>query len=276
MNWYVTSGIKILNDTTKDLNNLNELGIYLSKQTNIEALHTLKLIILASADLRLDKKLSINYTKTFDETYGKDVYKRKESIIGNLSTNPQNIGLDLMGLIIRNYKVKLNHSPYNNGYTIFDKWVHSLNKIEDNSNIFYKRYDMTDTKLDIISYLIKNDLLNNKQIKTLKESLGLCIENKYNYSTEQLYKMKMIYSDILLREQLKHNISVLTNKKQIELNCSKKEIIKQLLYNEEEETFEYYYITELISELRKFEIRNDECWYMKNTIPQLVKEKVIK
>ena len=107
MNWYVTSGIKILNDTTKDLNNLNELGIYLSKQTNIEALHTLKLIILASADLRLDKKLSINYTKTFDETYGKDVYKRKESIIGNLSTNPQNIGLDLMGLIIRNYKVKL-------------------------------------------------------------------------------------------------------------------------------------------------------------------------
>ena len=48
MNCYVESGIAILNDTTKDLNNLNELGIYLAKQTDIDALKSLKLLILAS------------------------------------------------------------------------------------------------------------------------------------------------------------------------------------------------------------------------------------
>ena len=36
MNAYVKSGIDILNDTTKDLKNLNELGIYLAKQTDIK------------------------------------------------------------------------------------------------------------------------------------------------------------------------------------------------------------------------------------------------
>ena len=42
MNAYVKSGISILNDTTKDLKNLNELGIYLAKQTDIDALKSLK------------------------------------------------------------------------------------------------------------------------------------------------------------------------------------------------------------------------------------------
>ena len=45
MNWYVKSGITILNDTTQDLKNLNELGIYLAKQTDIDALKSLKLLI---------------------------------------------------------------------------------------------------------------------------------------------------------------------------------------------------------------------------------------
>ena len=55
MNAYVKSGIDILNDTTKDLKNLNELGIYLAKQTDINALKSLKLLILASENSMLEK-----------------------------------------------------------------------------------------------------------------------------------------------------------------------------------------------------------------------------
>ena len=41
MQKYVRSGVAILNDITKDLKNLNNLGIYLSRQTDINALKTL-------------------------------------------------------------------------------------------------------------------------------------------------------------------------------------------------------------------------------------------
>ena len=38
MNCYVRSGIDILKETTKELENLNELGIYLAKQTDTNAI----------------------------------------------------------------------------------------------------------------------------------------------------------------------------------------------------------------------------------------------
>lgn len=68
MNAYVKSGIDILNDTTKDLKNLNELGIYLAKQTDINALKSLKLLILASENSMLDKDFDINSVKSYTKT----------------------------------------------------------------------------------------------------------------------------------------------------------------------------------------------------------------
>ena len=46
MQEYVRSGIKLLNDKTKELENLNELAIYLSKQVDSSSLQILKLCLL--------------------------------------------------------------------------------------------------------------------------------------------------------------------------------------------------------------------------------------
>ena len=108
MNCYVRSGISILNDTTKDLKNFNELGIYLAKQTNVDALKSLKLIILASKANVMDKDFDINSVNSYAETFGKETHKRNETIFSNLSFNPQNFGLELMDYILHNYKVDLN------------------------------------------------------------------------------------------------------------------------------------------------------------------------
>ena len=94
MNAYVKSGIDILNDTTKDLKNLNELGIYLAKQTDINALKSLKLLILASENSMLEKDFDINGVKSYTKTIIDVTRKINESVIGNLSMNPQNIGLE--------------------------------------------------------------------------------------------------------------------------------------------------------------------------------------
>lgn len=275
MNCYVKSGIAILNDTTKDLKNLNELGIYLAKQTDIDALKSLKLLILASENSMLDKDFDINSIKSYTETIMRDTYKRYESVVGNLSMNPQNIGLELMYYILQNYKVDLTVQPYDSGYTIFDYWARSFARIEDDQDIFYKRYDMIDKKLEIASYMIRNGLLDVNQTDFLLTSFDRCIQRKHSYTREQLLRMQEIFNSIKLKEQLELNIANLITQNKIELNCSKDEVIKKLS-SIESQVESSSNRKDSWDELSNYQMLNDQCVYMLQTIPTLVKKKVIK
>lgn len=275
MNCYVKSGIAILNDTTKDLKNLNELGIYLAKQTDIDALKSLKLLILASENSMLDKDFDINSVKSYTETFMRDTYKRNESVVGNLSMNPQNIGLELMDYILKNYKIDLTVQPYNSGYTIFDFWARSFDRIEDDQDTFYKRYDMIDKKLEIASYMIQNGLLDVNQIDFLLTSFDRCIQIKHSYTREQLLRMQEIFDSVKLKEQLELNVANLITQNKIELNCSKDELVKKLL-SIESQVESSSNRRDSWDELSNYQMLNDQCVYMLQTIPTLVKKKVIK
>ena len=139
MNCYVRSGIDILKETTKELENLNELGIYLAKQTDTNAIKSLKLLILATKTNLLNKEFDINSVKSYTQTFMDGTYKKNESVIGNLSVNPQNIALELMDYILQNFQVDLTLEPHANSYTIFDYWVRSFARIEYDQDRFYKR-----------------------------------------------------------------------------------------------------------------------------------------
>lgn len=275
MNCYVKSGIAILNDTTKDLKNLNELGIYLAKQTDIDALKSLKLLILASENSMLDKDFDINSVKSYTETIMRDTYKRNESVVGNLSMNPQNIGLELMDYILKNYKVDLTVQPYGSGYTIFDFWARSFARIEDDKDIFYKRYDMIDKKLEIVSYMIEKGLLDVNQIDFLLTSFERCIQRKHSYTREQLLRMQDIFNSIKLKEQLEFNVANLIIQNKIILNCSKDEFIKKLssIKKQVESSSDR---RDSWDELSNYQMLNAQYIYMLQTIPTLVKKKVIK
>ncbi len=275
MNCYVKSGIEILNDTTKDLKNLNELGIYLAKQTNIDALKSLKLLILASENSMLNKDFNINSIKTYTETIMRDTHKRNESVIGNLSMNPQNIGLELMDYIIHNYEVDLTLQPYDSGLTIFDFWTRSFVRIEYDQDIFYKRYDMINKKLEIISFMIQKGLLDVNQIDFLLTVFDRCIQRKQFYTEEQLLRMQEIFNNIKLKEQLELNVANLITQKKIKLNCSRDELIKKLseTRTQVEASSDK---TDFWDELLNYQMLNDQCIYMLQTIPTLVKKKIIK
>lgn len=275
MNCYVESGIAILNDTTKDLKNLNELGIYLAKQTDIDALKSLKLLILASENSMLDKEFDINSIKSYTETIMHDTYKRYESVFGNLSMNPQNIGLELMYYILQNYKVDLTVQPYDSGYTIFDLWARSFARIEDDQDIFYKRYDMIDKKLEITSYMIRNGLLDVDQTDFLLALFDRCIKRKHSYTGEQLLRMQEIFNSIKLKEQLELNVTSLITQNKIKLNCSKEEAIKKIL-SIESQVESPSNKKDSWNELSNYQMGNGQCVYMLQTIPTLVKKKVIK
>lgn len=275
MDCYVKSGIAILNDTTKDLKNLNELGIYLAKQTDIDALKSLKLLILASENSMLDKDFDINSVKSYTETFMRDTYKRNESVVGNLSMNPQNIGLELMDYILKNYKIDLTVQPYDSGYTIFDFWARSFARIEDDQDTFYKRYDMIDKKLEIASYMIQNGLLDVSQIDFLLTSFDRCIQRKHSYTREQLLRMQEIFDSVKLKEQLELNVANLITQNKIELNCSKDELVKKLLLIESQVESSSNR-RDSWDELSNYQMLNDQCVYMLQTIPTLVKKKVIK
>lgn len=275
MNCYVKSGIAILNDTTKDLKNLNKLGIYLAKQTDIDALKSLKLLILASENSMLDKDFDINSVKSYTETFMRDTSKRNESVVGNLSMNPQNIGLELMDYILKNYKIDLTVQPYDSGYTIFDFWARSFARIEDDQDTFYKRYDMIDKKLEIASYMIQNGLLDVSQIDFLLTSFDRCIQRKHSYTREQLLRMQEIFDSVKLKEQLELNVANLITQNKIELNCSKDELVKKLL-SIESQVESSSNRRDSWDELSNYQMLNDQCVYMLQTIPTLVKKKVIK
>lgn len=277
MNCYVESGIHILNDTTKDLENLNELGIYLARETNVDALKLLKLIVLASETKLLEKSFDINHVKTYTDPFENSIYKRNETVFGNLAVNPQNLGLELADYILHNYKVDLNIEPFTTGYTIFDFFARSFARIEYDEDPFYKRYDMIDKKLDMISYMLDYELLDNIQTDLLLTYFDRCIQNKYYYTNEQLLKMKEITDQVNSKRQIILTVEELFKQDKIKSDYSKEELSKKLLStNKDKDVNKPSDITESFNRLENYWMLNDQCTYMLRTIPRLVKEKVIK
>lgn len=277
MNCYVESGIHILNDTTKDLENLNELGIYLARETNIDALKSLKLIVLASETKLLKKEFDINHVKTYTEPFENSIYKRNETVFGNLTVNPQNVGLELADYILHNYKINLSIEPFDSGYTIFDFFARSFARIEYDEDPFYKRYDMIDKKLDMVSYMLDNELLDFGQTDLLLTYFDRCIQNKYHYTKEQLLKMKEMINQVDSKQQIRLTIEDLFKQNKIKSDYSKEELSKKLLStNKDKDVNESSAITESFNRLENYCMLNDQCTYMLHTIPKLVKEKVIK
>lgn len=220
----------------------------------------------------LDKDFDINSVKTYIEKFMRDTYKRNESVIGNLSMNPQNIGLELMDYILHNYEVDLTVQPYDSGFTIFDFWVRSFVRIEYDQDIFYRRYDMIDKKLEIVSFMVRNGLLDVDQIDFLLTSFDRCIQRKYSYTKEQLLRMQELFNSIKSKEQLDIKIAELIAKHKIKLNCSRDEFVKKLLTSDKEEE-KSSDRKSFRDELLNYQMLNDQCAYMLQTIPALVKKK---
>lgn len=275
MNCYVESGIHILNDTTKDLENLNELGIYLARETNVDALKSLKLIVLASETKLLEKSFDINYVKTYTNSFENSIYKRNETVFGNLAVNPQNFGLELADYILHNYKVDLGIEPFTSGYTIFDFFARSFARIEYDEDSFYKRYDMIDKKLDMVSYMLDYELLDNSQTDLLLTCFDRCIQNKYHYTKEQLLKMKEMINQVDSKQQIRLTIEDLFKQNKVKSDYSKEELSKKLL-SANKDNNKSSDINKSFSRLENYCMLNDQCTYMLRTIPRLVKEKVIK
>ena len=277
MHEYVRASIRLLNDITEDLENLNELGIYLSKQTDINALKVLKLIILASETNKLVKPFDINYNNKyvyFREHLTKREYKIKQSIVGNLSLNPQNIALDLMDYIIKNYYVDLSFECYGI-YSIIENWLRSFLRMDyDDMDMFYKRYDMLDKKIDMLEFMIFNGLLQEEQIKCLLNTYKKCLNKKNVFSKEQLHKMEYI---IYIISQFSDNRNIIhireKSKEQIENND-----INDVICIRKTPNFSIYETCRKNAELQlqKYIMQNDQCVYIVGPLENMIKTKKIK
>lgn len=273
MKKYTAIGTDILNKSTENLKDLNELGIYLSKQTDINALKVLKLMILTSELNYLNKPFDINSIKTSTKKIGDNERQINESIIGNLSMNPQYFGLEIMEFIIKNFKVDLNLEPYNSGYSIFDFWMHTFSEIEWNQNQLYKRYDMVDKKINMIDFMIENNFLNKKQLNCILSELNICIKKKFSYTPEQLSNMEKLVNKInIFINIFEKNLEKIYKIGLINENISMEEIYSSLansdIYNKRKEI--------IIYELKTFESINDQYYYITEDIPMLIKNKIIK
>ena len=280
MQEYVRSGIAILNDETKKLKNLNELVLYLSKATDINALKTLKLIILASETKRLEKNFDLNYVNKYLELEERGTgikHYQKQNIVGNLAMNPQNFALELFEYISKNYPINWNFKCYGI-YSIFELWERSLERMSySDMDLFYKRYDMLDKKLDILDLAINNGSLTKTQIENLINTYSEIIEKDKNLTPIQIQRLinrtKELTQYNLLHKEISSikGISKETRQKKHDAIDKIMGISKQTnneIYENCKKNAEY--------EIQQYKIQNDQCCYMLYEIPRLIKSKIIK
>ena len=86
--------------------------------------------------------------------------------------------------------------------------------------------------------------------------------------------MQEIFDSVKLKEQLELNVANLITQNKIELNCSKDELVKKLL-SIESQVESSSNRRDSWDELSNYQMLNDQCVYMLQTIPTLVKKKVI-
>ena len=272
MRHYTRSGIMILNDVTKELKNLNGLGRYLSRQIDINALKTLKLMILSQQTGKIDKKLDINASEKMSSLDG----SKRTNIVGNLSLNPQNFALELLQYLSNNCFIDYSFECYDK-FSILENWLNSFRKMDFcDTDLFYKRYDMIDKKMDIIEFLIKNGLLKKSQINSILYAYQKVLSSYTNFSKEQLQRMYEII-DIMTRYYRLHNR--ISNSKQ--LSKEEKDIQHKLI----DEQFSIYRKPKIEVfndcknnaeiELDNYMLEQQQYSYIKNEIPRLIKEKII-
>lgn len=277
---YVKNGIDILNKTTKELKNLNGLGIYLSKQTYIDALKVLKLMVLSCETGMVDKKIDVNainkYTYLIGET-ARIKHQPSENIIGNLSMNPQNFALEFMEYLSKNYCINYNFECYGT-YSILENWLRSFKWMDwADSDMFYKRYDMIDKKMDIIEFLMNNGLISKEQIDSILTTYKYILKENANFTQNQLQRMRYtislmnhyyslcskIDSSTQLSKQSKTEQQLIIDMEFAIYGAPNKDIFNDSKKNAERELEEYIF-------------ENDQCTYMIYEIPRLIKEKKVK
>ena len=269
LDYTVQCEIEQLKIYTKELTNLNELGIYLAKQDNSRALKTLKLMLLAHEANYIRKDFDLTFVLTHSPISHAEPEEACETVVSNLAFNPHNLALDLMEYIIRKYPVDFSIKP-SGVYTFFELWMRSFQRIEYDEDPFYRRYDMVDKKLNIIKYLVSSELLNPEDIDTLYTIFSRCIENPYGYSLENLRKMEDIRRDIRLRDTFS-SLKGWANSSQEALIDKAYERVKMTVFEEEVKPDELSAF-----HLEEMEVSLDMHSYIQNTVPDLIRQKKIK
>lgn len=256
----VKNAITIFNNVTKDLKNYNKLGVYLAEERDIDALKTLKLLLLLDKSGKLLKEVDVNFLCSY-------IYRgvqQKENIVSCLAINPQNYALEIFDYIVKNYDVKYNFT-YLTGESIIDLWLNSFINIDDDcENIFYKRYDMIDYKLEIIDYLVSNRLLSKNQVNRVRNQYKYLLENSHAFSKEQLWKIKYF---IDIQKYICKLEGIMNDK-------SFKGLSGGSLYSSQDDeiTIKRRAKKELLEDYR---LSYDQVSYIEYEIPRLIKERKI-
>lgn len=270
---YTKECIHLLNNQTEKIESLNEIGIYLAKKTDINALKTLKLIILASSTGELIIPFEIDSVITSPIKIHNTYFQKNESIASNLATNPQYFSLELLEYILKNYKINLSLSPISNKSTMIEYWINSFTRIENELDPFYKRYDMVDKRLNIVEFLLKNNLLNRLEKNATKKVFNYCLKKQFSYSKNQLLKMQMLISYIEQSYFLKSNLITLQEKNIITTNYSIDEITN--LLSIQPVTLHQDTIKNAKKELIKYKMYQEQWSYIFHEVPKLIKERKI-
>lgn len=207
MNDYTKRSLQLLNGVFYNDVGYEKVAVMLAGDSRPEALKCLKLLILTDVgvvDCKLKNKLDLNQMFNFYKMHDNRRICYQKNLFGVLSTNPQNLALDLMEYLLYHYDVlvEIRSDDDNCTYSMIDEWMYGFSGIEDDGNIFYKRYDMVEKRLQLLAYIIKNKKLSIEFMEKINLILTDCINNGYGYSDVDIVKMRLIVEYVKFKQKL--------------------------------------------------------------------------
>lgn len=125
---------------------------------------------------------------------------------------------------------------------------------------------MIDQKLDMVDFMIENNLLTEEQLKDIETSFIYCTQyNNCSYTKDQIERMK------LLIEKQRIIRNTLNNIKNIGM-----EDVYEKLVNSSNNSYLQESKSRLSEYLNNFHLTSSQESYIKNEIPMLQKKKIIK
>ncbi len=253
---------KVINsiiENTKNLSNLENLGVLLAKENDIHALKTLKLLVLAKDAEILNRDIDVNKIVSVEDSSREN----KASVVSNLSLNPQNYALEFLEYLVQTKSADMHQSINGNGYSIFVNWIISLARIEDRDNLFYHRYDMVAKKMDIVNFLFQEGMLTENDVDYVFATFERCLQNKYGYSEVDLYRMQKLRHEITEKEGMLRRLTSFDET--LPYNLARRMVFGETILENKKEL--------ALRQLSAIEMPYDQLDYINSEIPNIIKAK---
>lgn len=147
-----------INNTTKEITDLTNLGLYLAQYQNEKALKILYWLVIAIQNEWIEKEMNFNKPKKIRNNL-------HATIASRLIENPLYISKEIFDYIAKTNKIDFNFRPYKT-YSIKEIMTKITIDTHNQESKFYNQHNTAKKTLETLAYFTKNSTMNINKTMT--------------------------------------------------------------------------------------------------------------